>query len=100
MKEVWFVPGEQLKIDVPDVGTLTLTGEWMDHMPILIGLHGQDMSPGPGELRIASPLLLKDKTVAGDLAGALSGIFGTDDPDQAVWIYIPGRAVFWFRFCQ
>ena len=94
VKEVWFVPGEKLRVDAPDVGSLTLTGEWMDHMPILIGLHGQDMSPGPGELRFASPLLLKDKRVAGDLAGALSGIFGTDDPHQAVWIYIPGQGSF------
>ena len=45
--EVWFEPGEKSKLDVPDVGTLTLTGEWMDHMPILIGLHGQDISPWP-----------------------------------------------------
>jgi len=92
--EVWFEPGEKVKVDVSDVGTLTLTGEWMDHMPILMSLHGQDMSPGPGELRFASPLLLKDRRVAGDLAGALSGIFSTDDPNQAVWMYIPGQGSF------
>jgi hypothetical protein len=93
--ELWFEPGESLKLDVPDVGTLTLTGEWMDHVPILMSLHGQDMSPGPGELRFASPLLLKDKSVAGDLAGAFSGIFSTDDdPNEAVWMYIPGQGSF------
>jgi hypothetical protein len=94
VKEVWFEPGETLKVNVADVGSLTLTGEWMDHMPILMNLHGQDMSPGPGELRFASPLLLKDKSVAGDLAGALSGIFSTDDPNQAVWMYVPGQGSF------
>ncbi len=94
VKEIWFEPGEKLKVDVADVGTLTLTGEWMDHIPILINLHGQDMSPGAGELRFASPLLLKDKNVAGDLAGALSGIFSTDDPNMAVWMYIPGQGSF------
>jgi hypothetical protein len=94
VKEVWFEPGEKLKVDVADVGPLTLTGEWMDHMPILMNLHGQDMSPGPGELRFASPLLLKDKKVVGDLAGALSGIFSTDDPNMAVWMYIPGQGSF------
>ena len=66
----------------------------MDHMPILMNLHGQDMSPGAGELRFASPLLLKDKKVAGDLAGALSGIFSTDDPNMAVWMYVPGQGSF------
>ena len=78
----------------PMWATFTLTGEWMDHVPILMGLHGEDMSPGPGELRFASPLLLKDKRVAGDLAGAVSGIFSTDDPNQAVWMYIPGQGSF------
>jgi hypothetical protein len=92
--EVSFEPGEPLKVKVPDVGSLTLTGEWMDHMPILMNLHGQDMSPGPGELRFASPLFLKDKSVVGDLAGTLSGIFSTDDPNMAVWMYIPGQGSF------
>jgi len=92
--EVWFEPGEPLKVDVPDVGALTLTGEWMDHMPIFTSMKGQDLSPGPGELRFASPLLLKDKTVAGDLVGAVSGIFGTDNPASAVWIYLPGQGSF------
>ena len=94
IEEVWFEPGEKLKVDVSDVGALALTGEWMDHIPILMNLHGQDMSPGAGELRFASPLLLKDKRVAGDLAGALSGIFSTDDQNQAVWMYVPGQGGF------
>lgn len=93
--EVWFEPGESLKADVHDVGTLTLTGEWMDHVPILIGLHGQDVSPGPGEVRFAGPLLLKDKKLAGDLIGSIGGVFSTDDLDlNAVVIYIPEQGRF------
>jgi hypothetical protein len=79
---VWFEPGEPLKIDVPDAGTLVLTGVWMDHMPILIGLHGQDVSPGPNEIRFGSPLLLKDKRLAGDLVCTIGGVFSTDDLDR------------------
>ena len=41
-------------------------------MPILIGMHRQDISPGPGEVRFASPLLLKDKKLAGDGSVALT----------------------------
>lgn len=92
--EIWFVPGEQSKIDVANVGTLALTGEWMDHMPILISPRGPDLSPGPGEIRIVSALLLKDKTVAGDLAGLSGAINPTDDPDQALGIYMPGEGRF------
>jgi hypothetical protein len=94
VKEVWFEPGEPLKLDVPDVGALSLTGEWMDHMPILMGSHGQDISPGPGEIRIASPLLLKDKTLAGDLVSVVSGVFSMDNQDRAMWIYVPGQGSF------
>ncbi len=92
--EIWFVPGEQSKMDVADVGTLTLTGEWMDHKPILISPRGTDLSPGPGEIRIVSALLLKDKTVAGDLAGLSGAINPTDDPNQALGIYMPGQGRF------
>ncbi|MGA9584907.1 MAG: hypothetical protein WBQ95_06230 [Terracidiphilus sp.] len=94
-KLVWFEPGEPLRVDVTDVGILTFTGEWMDHMPILIGLHGQDVSPGPGEVRFASPLILKDKKLVGDLIGSVGGVFSTDDLDlNAIVIYIPGEGRF------
>jgi hypothetical protein len=59
-----------------------------------VGMNRQDLSPGPGELRFASPLLLKDKTVAGDMVGVLSGVFCTDDPDSAVVVYIRGEGRF------
>ena len=94
-KQVWFEPGESMDLKIPDLGTLTLTGEWLDHMPILIGLHGQDVSPSPGEVRFASPLVLKDKKLAGDLVGSIGGVFSTDDLDlNAVVIYIPRQGRF------
>jgi hypothetical protein len=92
--EVWFEPGEASKVDVPNVGTFTLTGEWMDHMPILIGSHGEDVSPGPNEIRIASPVLLKDKKLVGDFVSVVSGVFSMDEPDRAMWIYQPGQGGF------
>lgn len=94
VSKVWFEPGERLKVDVPEVGTLTLTGEWMDHIPIFLGQQRQDFSPGPGEIRIASALLVKDKTVVGDLAGLSSSINETENPDEALGIYMPGQGRF------
>ena len=73
LQEVWFEPGESLKVDVPEVGTLTLKGEWMDHKPIL-----GKLDPGPTELRFGSPLLLKDQRVVGDLSRVIGGIYGQD----------------------
>src|SRR5262249_961431 len=93
-REIWLEPGEPVKVDVPDVGVLTLSGEWLDHMPILVGKEKQDMSPAAGEVRFAGPLLLQDKKVVGDLAGATGGIFSTDSHDWASAIYLPGEGRF------
>jgi hypothetical protein len=94
-KVIWFEPGKPLKIEIPGAGTLTLTGEWLDHMPILTGVHGQDISPGPNEVRFATPLLLKDKKLAGDFVGSIGGIFSADDLDRmAMAFYLPGEGRF------
>lgn len=92
-KEIWFQPGEPLNFEVPGVGALTLTGKWLDHMPVL-GLHKEDLSPGPNEVRFASPLLLKDGAMAGDLAGAIGGLFATDNRDFAITVYFPAEGRF------
>ena len=89
LQEVWFEPGEPLKFDVPEVGTLTLKGEWLDHMPIM-----GTLDPGPNELRLGRPLLLKDKVVVGDLSSTIGGIYGQDDSGWAMAFYIPGEGRF------
>lgn len=52
---MWFDPGEPLDVDVPNVDTPTLKGQWLDQMPL------GTLQPGPNELRLESPLMLKDK---------------------------------------
>jgi hypothetical protein len=89
LKEVWFEPSEPLKFEVPEVGTLTLKGEWLDHMPIM-----GTLDPAPNELRIGRPLLLKDKVVVGDLSIAIGGVYGGDDQDVAMAFYIPREGRF------
>jgi hypothetical protein len=88
VKEVWFEPGKPLNLDVPEVGTLTLKGEWLDHIPIL-----GTLDPGPNELRFSAPLLVKDKAVVGDFSGHI-GIFSQDEQDRAMAFYIPGEGRF------
>jgi len=89
LQEVWFEPGESLKVDVPEVGTLTFKGQWIDHMPIM-GL----LDPGPTELRFGRPLLLKDQRVVGDLSGRIGGIFTEDQQDWAMDCTVPGQGRF------
>ena len=92
-KEVWLEPGEPLKFEVPGIGSLAFKGQWLDHVPVL-GLHKEDLSPGANEVRFASPLLLKDGTVSGDLKGGISGLFATDSRDWAIQAYFPGEGRF------
>lgn len=93
--QVWFEPGESTKIEVREVGTLTLTGEWLDHIPVMGMMQKMNhLDPGPNEIRFASPLILKDQAVVGDLDGAIGGIFSTDSRDWANAIYIPGQGRF------
>jgi len=89
LQEVWFEPGESLKVDVPEVGTLTFKGQWIDHMPIM-GL----LDPGPTEVRFGRPLLLKDQRVVGDLSGRIGGIFTEDRQDWAMDCTVPGQGRF------
>jgi hypothetical protein len=88
-QSIWFEPGEPSKFNVPQVGTLTLEGEWMDHMPIL-----GTLEPIPNEIRLGRPLLLKDNVAVGDLSRNIGGIFGWDDLDRAFGFYISGQGRF------
>lgn len=84
-----FEVGQTLNLDVENLGVIAVTGEWTDHVPSLIG--ESQLDPRPDELRFASPLLLRDKQVVGDMEGATSTV---DKPEEAAWIYLPGEGSF------
>jgi hypothetical protein len=88
-QDVWFEPGEPLKFNVPQVGTLTLEGEWVDHMPIL-----DTLDPIPNEIRLGMPLLLKDNVAVGDLSYFIGGVYGMEGLDGAFGFYISGQGRF------
>ena len=89
-KEYWFEPGERLKADV-DFGTLSITGDWLDHMPAPFeNSEHSDLDPGPDKLRIESPLLLREKEVVGDLVGSITEATSK----EKVVLYYPGQGLF------
>jgi hypothetical protein len=90
-KQVFFEPGQTVKLDVAGSGTLTVTGEWFDHMPAFIDTSNNDLDPGPEELRLVSPLLLRDNQVHGDTQGGSATV---DKAGQGVEIYMPGEGRF------
>ena len=81
----WFEPGQVLKIPVSGLGNLTVSGEWMDHMPTLLNTN-QSLDPALSELRMTSPILLRNGQVVGDMEG---GIAYVDKPGWGVQIYMP-----------
>jgi hypothetical protein len=94
-QQFWFEPGDTLKVNVPGLAPLAIKGNWLDHMPSLMGMHTID--PGPEELRIISPLLLQGKNVIGDMEG---GAVTEDKLDSAVWIYIPKQGSYFISLAQ
>ena len=84
----WFEPGQTLQIDMQDVGTLAVTGEWMDHTPVFYhnpALMGETMDPNAQELRLVSPLLIRDKEQIADLSETAKAT----TPGDAIQVYIP-----------
>ncbi|HEX3437708.1 MAG TPA: hypothetical protein VHT24_13145 [Pseudacidobacterium sp.] len=90
-KQIFFEPGQTVKLDVDGSESLTVTGEWFDHMPAFIGSSSRELDPGPKELRLVSPVLLSDKQVLGDLEGGSAIV---DKTGQGVEIYMPGEGRF------
>lgn len=91
-QQVWFEPGEATRIEIAPGITMSLTGQWTDHVPSFAAQgDSHDLDPGPDELRMVGPLLLQGKTVAGDMSG---GIASVDKPNMAVVVYMPGPGRF------
>jgi hypothetical protein len=90
-QEYWFEPGNTLKVDIPEAGTLAITGEWMDHLPVMPFQNNEAIDPGAGELRVSSPLLIRDNAVVGDLEGAMTTL---TKPEGAAQLYFQDQGDF------
>ncbi len=86
----WFTPGETLSLLNTGDLKLALTGEWADHIPATLG-SDHLLDPGPNEIRLTSPLLLKNNTVVGDMPKAFAD---ADQPGEGVFLFIPGEGRF------
>lgn len=91
-REYWFEPGETLKIDVEGLGPVAVTGEWQDHMPYFARMDVEhNLEPGPNELRMISPILLRNDRVVFDAQG---GAATSNGPHAAFWVNVPGDGVY------
>jgi hypothetical protein len=64
-----FQPGEKLHVDVQGSAPMVVSGELLDHLPPLLAVSGEQLDPGPGELRFVDPVLLRGKEVLHDFQG-------------------------------
>jgi len=85
-----FTPGETLHVNVNGIGRVDITGQWINHIPAIqsgtVGAN-QELDPGPQELRIISPLLLRGKQVIGDFQGFSTTVTG---PRWEVFVFVKG----------
>ena len=88
--QVWFTPGQSLSL--PNTGELklALTGEWSDHMPVKF-FENKLLDPGANEIRLSSPLLLKNNKLAAD---AVNVSADADQPGDGVSLFVPGEGRF------
>lgn len=84
----WFEPGETLEIEIAGLGTMLITGEWVDHMPSIAFDPAAELDPRLDELRVISPVLLNNKREIFDF----EGFTATDvKKDQGVFMYTPSE---------
>jgi hypothetical protein len=88
--QLWFTPGQSLPL--PNANA-TITGQWSDHIPVTV-FGSPLLDPKPDEIRLVSPILIKDNQVAGDQHG------GSASGDQGVSFYLPDQGLFTLRPTQ
>jgi hypothetical protein len=95
MQKLWFRLGQTKEVEMAGGVTMSLDGEWMDHVPTWGGLSNvnHDLDPGPNELRMSWPLLLQGKKVIGE---RFDGMVSMSRTTMGAGIYWPGPGRFIF----
>ena len=81
-------PGASQKLEVAGLGTISVEGEYLDHIHSLFFSPQESLDPGPQEFRIVAPVLLRDKQVLANLDGSS---LNTGSPDATLMLYLPGE---------
>lgn len=92
-QEYWIDPDRKLNVAVADIGTMEISGQFLDHMPVMASNPRETLDPGEAEFRILSPVLIRDKQVLVNMSGASAT---PDERDSGVTLYIPGEGLFVF----
>ena len=88
--ELWFSPGQTVQLPGTGNQKIITQGEWTDHVPLVVA-GSQSTDPGPNEIRLTAPLLLKNNKVVADVENASAS---ADKANEGVSLYIPGQGRF------
>lgn len=88
--QLWVGTGQAAETSLGGAVKTKLTALWTDHLPVMMG-DNEYLDPAATEIRLTSPLLLKDNQVAGDMKGSMAI---ADHAGEAVFLYIPGEGRF------
>jgi len=87
---VWVEPSEKEQIAVSGLGEIELTGEYLDHLPLLRFRPKEALDPQKNEFRVVAPVLIRGKEVVLNLSENGYSI-DSGDPEAALMIYYPGE---------
>ena len=88
--KLWVETSKASDASLGGVLEVKLTAHWTDHIPITMG-NNEYIDPLVNQLRIATPLILKNNQVVGDLQGAMAF---ASTLKESVFVYIPGEGRF------
>ena len=92
-QEYWLEPEEKLNVPVAQFGAVEVSGEYLDHMPVMASNPRETLDPGEAEFRILSPVLIRDHQLLVNMTGSMAT---PDEKDNGVMLHIPGEGLFIF----
>jgi hypothetical protein len=82
--------GQEDQVEVPGLGEIQITGQYLDHQPIIWGSVPNEPLPPKNEFAIVDPVLIRGSQVICDLSGNGYSI-DDGDLDATLMIYYPGE---------
>lgn len=92
-QDCWLDPDEDLKIQVAGLGTVEVSGQFVDYVPIVPHRPNEPFDPLPEEFRLWNPVLLRENRVLVNMAPLKATDTGND---PAAMLYSPGLGRFIF----
>lgn len=87
---IWVGPGRDSHIAISGLGEIDVTGQYLDHAPMIWERPSETLDPQKDEFRVVAPVLISGDEVLCDLSNnGLSISHG--DANAALMIYCPGQ---------